>query len=181
MTDRLATAIRASPSAETEADTFARLYQEHSHALFNYCLYRVGDPATAEDLTADVFERAWRARRRYDPRRAQFLTWLFAIARRRVTDWQRSQARRRTEALDEQLPSPLPGPAVVASEAEDRRRLLRLVRNLPGDAQELIAIKFGAGMTNRQIAEIVGKSETAVGSALHRLVRKLRLQWEETR
>jgi RNA polymerase sigma-70 factor (ECF subfamily) len=181
MTDWLASLSRASPASETEAATFSRLYQEQGRALFNYCLYRVGDPATAEDLTADIFERAWHARRRYDPRRARFATWLFTIARRRVTDWQRRQARRPTVALDEQLPSPLPGPAAVASEAEDRRRLHQLVVGLPRDAQDLISMKFGAGMTNRQIAEIVGKSETAVGSALHRLVHKLRLQWEEPR
>lgn len=181
MADHLTIRSRAALTAETEADTFARLYQEHVHDLFNYCLYRVGDPTVAEDLTADIFERAWRARRRYNPRRARFSTWLFTIARRRVTDWQRRQARRRTVDLDEQLPSPLPGPATLTAEAEDRRRLHQLVRALPGDDQELIAMKFGAGMTNRHIAEVVGKSETAVGSALYRLVRKLRLQWEETR
>ncbi|NLF03236.1 MAG: sigma-70 family RNA polymerase sigma factor [Anaerolineales bacterium] len=181
MTDTLTDASCVSSTAETEADTFARLYQEHIHALFNYCLYRVGDPFVAEDLTADIFERAWCARRRYDPLRAQFSTWLFTIARRRLTDWQRRQARRRTMDLDEQLPSSLPGPAALASETEDRRRLYQLIQDLSGDDQELIAMKFGAGMTNRHIAAVVGKSETAIGSALYRLVRKLRLQWEETR
>jgi RNA polymerase sigma-70 factor, ECF subfamily len=179
MTDRLAVTSRASPAAETEADAFAQLYQEHAHALFNYCLYRVGDATLAEDLTADIFERAWRARRRYDPHRARFSTWLFTIARRRVSDWQRRQGRRRTVDFDEQLPSVLPGPAALVAEAEDRRRLHRLIRELPGNDQELIAMKFGAGMANRHIAEIVGKSETAVGSALYRLLRKLRRQWEE--
>jgi RNA polymerase sigma-70 factor (ECF subfamily) len=180
MTNHLFITGRASRVAESEEDIFAQLYQEHIYAVFNYCLYRVGDAVVAEDLTADIFERAWRARRRYDPRQAMFSTWLFTIARRRVIDWQRRRGRQRMVGLDEQLPSPLPGPGTLTLEAEDQHRLHRLIQNLPQDAQELLAMKFGAGMTNRQIAEVVDKSETAVGSALYRLVRKLRLQWEET-
>jgi RNA polymerase sigma-70 factor (ECF subfamily) len=178
---RLAITGRAVSTNATKAEAFTRLYEEHVGALFNYCLYRVGDPAVAEDLTADIFERAWRARRRYDPDRASFATWLFAIARRRVIDWQRRQGRRPTVSLDEDLASPRPDPAASAEQAEERRRLHRLIRSLPEESQELIAFKFGAGMTNRRIAEIVGKSETAVGSALYRLVRKLRRQWEESK
>jgi len=180
MTNRLFITGRASQIAESAEDAFAELYKEHIYAVFNYCLYRVGDAVVAEDLTADIFERAWRARRRYNPRRAKFSTWLFTIARRRVIDWQRRRGRRRTVELDEQLPSPQPGPDTLTLEAEDQHRLNRLIQNLPHDAQELLAMKFGAGMTNRQIAEILEKSETAVGSALYRLVRKLRLQWEDT-
>lgn len=178
--NRLAIAGRATSTGATEAEAFARLYEEHAGALFNYCLYRVGDGSLAEDLTADIFERAWRARRRYDPDRAGFGTWLFAIARRRVTDWQRRQGRRPAVGLDEDLASPRPGPAASAEQAEERRRLHRLIRSLPEESQELIALKFGAGMTNRRIAEIVGKSETAVGSALYRVVRKLRREMEES-
>lgn len=179
MTNHFAITSRASPTAETEADAFAQLYREHTCALFNYCLYCVGDPAVAEDLAADAFERAWKARRRYNPRRAQFSTWLFTIARRVVTDWQRRQARRRMVGLDERLPSARPGPDALTEEAEEQSRLRQLVRALSRKDQDLIAMKFGAGMTNRQIAKVVGKSETAVGSALHRLVHKLRIQWEE--
>jgi RNA polymerase sigma-70 factor, ECF subfamily len=106
---------------------------------------------------------------------------LFDIARRRVIDWQRRQGRRPTVSFDEDLASPRPGPAASTEQAEERRRLHWLIRSLPEESQELIALKFGAGMTNRRIAKIVGKSETAVGSALYRLVRKLRRQWEESK
>lgn len=181
MTDHLLVTGRASRVAESEEDIFAQLYQEHIYAVFNYCLYRVGDAVVAEDLTADIFERAWRARRRFNAHQAKFSTWLFTIVRRRVIDWQRRQGRHRMVPLDEQLRSTLPGPDTLTLETEDQHRLHQLIQNLPHDAQDLLAMKFGAGMTNRQIAEVLDKSETAVGSALHRLVRKLRLQWEELR
>lgn len=183
MTNTLPLLRRIAPAqpAEADADAFARLYQDHTAAVFNYCLYRVGDVQTAEDLTADTFERAWRARQRYNPRRAEFSTWLFVIARRVVADWLRRQRRRPTAVLDERLPSPDPGPEALAGEAHDRHRLHQLVGSLSGDDRELLAYKFGAGMTNRQIARLMGKSETAIGSAVYRVVHRLRLHWEETR
>lgn len=71
-------------SATTDAEDFSALYRRHLDAVFNYCLFRVGDRAVAEDLTAEAFERAWRARDRYRPERAAFSTWLFTIVRRRA-------------------------------------------------------------------------------------------------
>lgn len=171
----------APATIEVEADAFAQLYREHLGGVYNFCLYRVGDAVAAEDLTADIFERAWRARRRYDARQGQFATWLYAIARRKVIDWQRRQRRRPTVVLDERLASSLAGPEALGAQADDRRRLRRLIQDLPGPDQELIAMKYGAGMTNRDIAALLGKNESAVGSALFRLVRKLRQQWEEAR
>jgi RNA polymerase sigma-70 factor (ECF subfamily) len=82
------------PGPIVEASVFTELYQAHLEAVFNYCLFRVSNRAVAEDLTADIFERAWRTRQRYQPERAAFSTWLFTIARHLVTDWQRRRARR---------------------------------------------------------------------------------------
>jgi RNA polymerase sigma-70 factor (ECF subfamily) len=167
----------ATVSLDTEA--FAELYRVHTYAVFNYCLFRVGDRAAAEDLTADTFERAWRARSRYRPDQAEFITWLFAIARHAVTDWQRRQARRPLFKLNPQQTSDAPSPETQVEESEDQANLRRLIQGLAAEEQELIALKFGAGMTNRQIAELSGKSETAVGSAVYRIMQKLRGQWDK--
>lgn len=163
-----------------EVDAFAALYREHTAAVFNYCLFRVGDRAIAEDLTADTFERAWRARRRYRPERAAFTTWLFTIARRVVIDWQRRQVRRRWVGLSDDQPGGDPSPEAQIEETEQQAQLRRLVQTLDPSEQELIALKFGASMTNRDIAPMLGKSETAVGSAIYRLMQKLRAQWQDT-
>lgn len=165
--------------ARLDVETFAELYRTHTFAVFNYCLFRVSDRVAAEDLTADTFERAWRARGSYRPDRAAFTTWLFSIARHAVTDWQRRRARRPLLQLNSQQPSDMPSLEVQFEESEQQTRLRRLVQALAVDEQELIALKFGAGMTNRQIAEILGKSETAVGSAVYRVMQKLRAQWDK--
>jgi RNA polymerase sigma-70 factor (ECF subfamily) len=162
-----------------EADTFATLYQTHTYAVFNYCLFRVSNRAVAEDLTADTFERAWQARHRYRPDRAAFNTWLFSIARRVVTDWQRRQARRPVTVLDDQQPDDRISPELELEETEEQAQLRRLIQTLNPHEQELIAFKFGAGMSNREIAEVLGKSETAVGSAIYRMMQRLRAKWRD--
>lgn len=166
-------------SSALDADDFADLYSAHIDAIFNYALFRVGDRALAEDLAADTFERAWRARHRYRPDRADFTAWLFTIARRVVIDGQRRRARRPLADLDDRQPDRNPLPEDQLETNERRSYLRRLVQALDPQAQELIALKFGAGMTNRRIAQVLGKSETAVGSALYRAIQKLRAQWEE--
>jgi RNA polymerase sigma-70 factor (ECF subfamily) len=165
------------PGPIVEASVFTELYQAHLEAVFNYCLFRVSNRAVAEDLTADIFERAWRTRQRYQPERAAFSTWLFTIARHLVTDWQRRRARRPLLPLRWWQPDERPSPESHIEETEQQAQLRRLVAALKPEEQELIALKFGAGMTNRSIGPLLGKSETAVGSAIHRLMQKLRAQW----
>lgn len=165
-------------SPALDAEAFADLYELHTGAVFNYCLFRIGDRAVAEDLAADTFERAWCARQRYNPKRADFTTWLFTIARRVVIDWQRRVARRPSVGLDARRADDAPTPEAQTEAAERQLRLVQLVRALDPREQELIALKFGAGMTNRRIAQLLGKSETAIGTALYRVMQKLRDRWE---
>lgn len=173
--------IRSGQTSVIDEEVFAHLYRNHLQGVFNYCLFRVSRPAVAEDLTADTFERAWRARHRYRPEQAGFSTWLFTIARRVVTDWQRRQSRRSLTELDEEQPDAALSPELRVEESEAQIRLRRLIQTLRLPEQELIALKFGAGLSNGEIGRITGKSETAVGSAIYRVMQKLRARWDETK
>jgi RNA polymerase sigma-70 factor (ECF subfamily) len=159
-------------------DEFAQLYGQHLDAVFSYCLFRVADRQLAEDLTADTFEQAWRDRRRHNPEQAGFTTWLFAIARHRIIDNQRKQGRRRLLSLDGQHRDKTPLPEEQVTRAVQFGRLHDLIQTLPDEHQELIALKFGAGLSNRHIAELLNKTESAIGSAIYRIMQKLRQQWE---
>jgi RNA polymerase sigma-70 factor (ECF subfamily) len=172
-------AIPRPGSEVADGETFADAYQLHLYAVFNYCLFRVQDREVAEDLAADTFERAWQNRHRYNPNRAAFQTWLLTIARNIIIDWQRSQSRRPLVRLTDQQPSSAPLLDIHFEESDLHSRLRQLVRTLEAQEQELIALKFGAGLNNREIAKIIDKSETAVGSSLHRAMQKLRMQWKE--
>lgn len=175
---RIKSLFSSQESSILTADDFAHLYKSHAKMILNYCLFRVGNRAMAEDITADTSERAWQHRQRYCPDQASFKTWLLTISRHLIIDWQRRNSHQTLVALDEQQPSNKTLPEAEIEQAEQLSRLQFLIKTLPDHERELIALKFGAGLTNRQIGEMLHKSETAVGSAIYRTMQKLRQQWE---
>lgn len=154
------------------------LYAEQLPRVYNFFRYRVGDGPVAEDLASLTFEKAWRARRRYRRDLAGFGTWLFVIARNVAIDHFR--ARRVHAPLEEA--AGVPGgatPEELAERRSDFERLGRLLAKLPERERELVALKYGAEMTNRAIAKATGLSESNVGTILHRVVGQLRAEWTE--
>jgi RNA polymerase sigma-70 factor (ECF subfamily) len=156
------------------------LYAEQLPRVYNFFRYRVGHGPEAEDLTSLTFEKAWQARSRYRRDLAAFSTWLMAIARNVVVDHYRSRALRRTAPLEEAegLAGP-PTPEALAVERSDAERLARMLGGLPDRERELIALKYGAGMTNRSIARLLKLTESNVGTILHRTIQRLRADWGE--
>lgn len=154
-----------------------RLYAEQLPRVLNFFRYRLGETADVEDLTARTFEKAWRARHRYRSDMAGFATWLLTIARNVAIDHQR--ARRREEPLEvaDAVPSRDHTPEQHAVQQSDAHRLAVLLATLPPRQRELIAMKYGAEMSNRAIAHATGLSESNVGTILHRAVETLRLHW----
>lgn len=147
--------------------------------VYNFFRYRVGDVAQAEDLASTTFEKAWRARDQYRHDRAGFATWLFSIARNVATDYFRRQ---RVElSLDDARDRPDDAtrlPDRVAEDHDERARLASLLARLPARERDLLALKYGAGMTNRDIARQTGLTESNVGTIISRTVQALRRQWE---
>lgn len=161
------------------------VYAEYLPRVYNYFRFRTGDNALAEDLTAQTFERAWRERARYRRERGTCAAWLFTIARnvaanhfRRPDErnvslesahMQRDQQSRDQQPLEE-----------LIQQHNDLARLDALLANLSPRDRELIELKYSAMLTNREIARLTGLSESNVGTILHRAVKQLRGQWEET-
>ncbi len=172
---RLFTA-RSKPSAD-EWDWEA-LYRTCYPRVYNYFRFRVSDEA--EDLTAITFERAWQHRYRHNHDRGEFQAWLFGIARHVAAHHLRQ--RKTVVALDEVqdwvAAHDLPLEQAVQKQ-EEADRLVGLLQNLPDRERELIALKYGSGLTNREIARQTGLSESNVGSILHRVVHKLRAEWDK--
>jgi RNA polymerase sigma-70 factor (ECF subfamily) len=164
--------------ATAEPAAFATIYDHYFPRVYNYVRYRVGDAETADDLTAQVFERTLVNIGRYRPERAPFAAWLFAIARNAVSDHLRAQRRRRWLSLEvlRDRASAEPQPEGVAIRNETHAELLAAVARLSDRERDLIAFKFAAGLTNRRMAEITGLSESNVGVILYRAVRRLRAE-----
>jgi RNA polymerase sigma-70 factor, ECF subfamily len=167
---RLARWVAADPDWE-------QVYAEQLPRVFNFFRYRLGDTADAEDLTARTFEKAWRARHRYRRDIAGFATWLLTIARNVAIDHFR--ARQQHERLDvaAAVPSRDQTPEQQAVQQSEAARLASLLATLPPRDRELIAMKYGADMTNRAIARATGLTESNVGTILHRAVESLRGRW----
>ncbi len=152
------------------------VYDDAMPRLYNYFRYRVGPGADAEDLTATTFERAWSARDRYRRDVSAFTTWLFAIARNVAID----HYRRRRPQLSLASAAAVIDPDTADSLAErrsDHDRLAALLATLGERERELVALKYGAEMTNRAIARATGLGESNVGTILHRTIAALRERW----
>lgn len=162
-----------SVTTETAAVDWDAVYADALPRVFHYFCYRVSDTQNAEDLTAVTFEKAWRARCRYSSERGTPVCWLMGIARHVAMDYFRTLT---TEAeLDENLPDPQPsGSFTELIRQEIFAKIHTLVSQLPERDQELIALKYGADLTNREIAALTDLSETNVGTVLHRCLSRLR-------
>jgi RNA polymerase sigma-70 factor (ECF subfamily) len=156
------------------------VYTDHLPRLFNFFRFRTGRELDAEDLTAQTFEKAWKAREQYRRDLGGFSTWLFGIARNVAIDYLRA---RRTHASLEAARDVATGttPEDEIAQHSDITRLARLTRDLPDRQRELLALKYGAALNNRLIARITGLSESNVGTTLQRTVEKLRERWERQR
>ena len=167
------------PLAVEEAIDWDAVYRDELPRVYNFHRYRVFNQATAEDLTSITFEKAWRARRRYRKDRAAVATWLLSIARNVAIDHFRRSKTRPEEPLEDQAVPDGVTPEDEAVRREEQRRLQALLAELPPRERELIALKYGAGATNRAIAKLTGLSESNVGTILHRTIAALRAAWDE--
>jgi RNA polymerase sigma-70 factor, ECF subfamily len=161
---------------ETKELNWDALYAHEAPRIYNYFRFRLGSASDVEELTARTFERAWRSRSRYRRDLAGFATWLFKIAQNIGTDHLR--ARHEHLPLDAALEVTTEGtPERDAELRSNLKRLAHLCAALSERERELVALKYGALMNNRLIAQLTGLSESNVGTILHRVVQTLREQW----
>ena len=149
---------------------FDRLYRREAQGLFGFLAYRTGDRALAEDLLADTFERALRARRGYDRRRGTERNWLYAIALNLLRDHARREA-----AAERALERT--GPAATSVDPppfEARDAVQRALRVLSPEEREAIALRFGAELTVPEMAEVLSLPLSTVEGRVYRALRKLR-------
>jgi RNA polymerase sigma factor (sigma-70 family) len=167
--------------AALDAEAFGTLYDHYFPRVYNYVRLRVVDAAAADDLTAAVLTRALDRLHTYRPDKAPFGAWLFRIAHNAVADYYRLRRRRPTVPLDETLVLPTtPTPETEVERREETAALLAALAGLSRREQEVVALKFAAGLTNRRIADIVGLKSGHVGVILYRAIRKLRHQLTES-
>ena len=153
----------------TQPVSFDALYRAHAGDVYAYVMTLLRDRAAAEDATMAAFERAYRRRRTFDRRRGNERAWLFTIARNAALDELRR--RRRSVVLVSEVED-----VTHAEEADPLQRVAvrAALAGLDAADRELVALKFLAGLSNAEIADVLGTSVTNAGTRLHRVVLKLR-------
>lgn len=162
--------------ATSKPAAFTAIYNHYFPRVYNYARYRVRDAGAADEITAQVFERALVKIESYRPERAPFAAWLFGIARNTVNQYLRSQRRRRWISLDLLFnrysdDSSLEDTLILS---ESHTELMAAVARLSDRERDIIALKFAAGLTNRRIATLTGLGESNVSVILYRSIRRLR-------
>ena len=165
--------------AKAPADLeFERLYRSSRDDVYAYVATLLRDRFAAEDVTALAFERAYRRRGSFKPARGSARAWLFGIARNAALDELRRRGR--SASLESDVAAP---ETSVGDEAEHglRRAVVRAgLEALTPRERELVALKFFAGLTNAELAAVIGTTETNAGTRLHRVLDKLREACHET-
>jgi len=157
---------------------FDALYRGHAADIHAYVAGLLRDRAAAEDITALAFERAYRRRRSFNPKRGTRRAWLFGIARNAALDELRRR-RRQATLVAEPVDEAAIGPEQGAEVAIRRAAIRAAIGELAPRERELVALKFFAGLTNPEIAGVIGISETNAGTRLHRVIEKLRRACDE--
>lgn len=158
----------------------ASLYQRYAPALFKYIFSALARREEAEDILVEVFLAALQYRHLSNLHEQQQLAWLFTVARNKLADWHRLAARSPAASL-EQTPDFARNqsnksdiPEVALLQQEEYALLHQQVARLPALQQEILRLRFTAGMRHREIAALLGKTESAIQTLFWRAIRSLR-------
>ena len=165
---------RNSPIASPAS--FRALYELNRLPVFRYTYGLTnGSQADAEDLTAETFLRAWKARHQFEGEMDSAIGWLIGIAKRLVIDEYRRTARAsRNLPMD---PDSVSTPEQTAIHAEQQNFILRLVADLPYEQREIMVLRYLLGWRVKEIARYLGASENKISLTIHRTLSRLKEQW----
>ncbi|MBN1428732.1 MAG: sigma-70 family RNA polymerase sigma factor [Anaerolineae bacterium] len=156
-------------------------YNEDMSSLFGYLFYQTQNRDVAEDLTASTCLRALERLELYDPSRGRLRDWIFGIARNQFRDYLRSQRRRPTQvALSEAVECLIAddGFELNYDQKETMQEIIKYLETLSEREQEIIALRYGAGLHNQEIASMLAITSNHVAVLLRRAIGKLRDKME---
>jgi RNA polymerase sigma-70 factor, ECF subfamily len=163
-------------AAQRDPARFAALYELSFDLVYAYIARRVGDRATAEDLTSEVFKKALENLPRFTWRGVPFAAWLLRISANMLAD--RSRHTPRTVEITD-VEDAAESVQFGLEEVEQQARLFRLVDQLPEDQCRVVRLRFAEEKSIREIAQEMGRSEGAVKQLQFRALENLRTHFGE--
>lgn len=159
---------------EYDVEAFAEIYERYYQSIFNYIYYRVSDTTLAEDLCSEVFLKAMEAIESFTFQGVPFSAWLYRIAGNLVIDHYRRQSAQPEVVLGDSRPLVADdNPGAALEQQFTHQELRQALRKLTVDQQQVIILKFVDGLSNSEVAQILGKTEGAVKSLQHRALASL--------
>jgi RNA polymerase sigma-70 factor (ECF subfamily) len=153
----------------------SELYALYFPRVYRYILARTGNSYDAEDLTEEVFMKVLEAIERFEWREAPFSAWLFRIAHNAVISQRRKDgARGRSAPLTEGLALDSQGPDELVENRLALREIMNAAQKLPEAQRQVIALRFGAGLSVAETARAMNKGEGNVKVIQHKAIAKLR-------
>jgi RNA polymerase sigma-70 factor (ECF subfamily) len=166
--------------AQLQTEALDQLYDRYNRPIFSLALMIVGDRATAEEITLDVFMRVWQKAGSYRAEQARVSTWLTHIARHHAIDVLRRRAVRPDQyalSLDEitpGLPFPAQDPGELAEQSLRGERIRAAIARLPADQKQVLILAYFGGYTQTQISEALKQPLGTVKTRIKLAMQKLR-------
>jgi RNA polymerase sigma-70 factor (ECF subfamily) len=161
-------------AADHDPEAFGRLYDIHVDRVYRHIYYRVGNEQDAEDLTQQVFLKAWQAMPRYKKMASPFIAWLMTISHNLVVDFYRTRRDKAYLEAEILADGPASNPEQAAETSLEQQRLRRAILKLGSDEQQVVILRFMEGFQFSEIASVLSKKEGNVRVILHRALVKLR-------
>lgn len=154
-----------------DKQAFGLIYELYFQKIYTFIFYRVNHQEGAEDLTEDVFARAWANIK--SVREESFGGWLYSIARNRITDHYRREKKNIDIFELENVLASEQNLSEDLNAAFERKNLIEMIRKLTPEQQIVIQLKFIEGLNNQEISELISKSEESIRVLQHRAIKKL--------
>lgn len=162
-----------------DQDAFCLIYQRYFDDLYNFARYSVG-AVNAEDVTQDVFLKVYKSCSQFRGE-SELKTWIFGIARRQIADWYRRKSFLPINWLGERVPDLEPGPEECYYINEQVRDILRELSQLGVRQRSIVVLREMYGFSTREVADIMGMSETNVRTILHRSIKHIKAKVTEVK
>jgi RNA polymerase sigma-70 factor (ECF subfamily) len=158
-----------------DQEAFAQLYETHFDKIFRYVVLKIRNQTEAEDMTQQVFVKAYESIGSYQPQGVPFTAWLFRIAHNQMVDYVRKESKKPTVPLDESLP--IMDDSDLEHDVETKIEMEKVVvatKQLTKAQREVISLRFAGGLSITEAARTMRKSEGAIKALQHSAILSLR-------
>jgi len=155
-----------------DTESFGEIYDILLSDIYRFIFYKVSHKETAEDLTEDTFFKIWQNLDKYEKTEVPFTSWAYRIAYNTVIDHTRKD--KQIVEIIEEIHDEDMSTSREAEQFYNQKILERALTHLPETQKEVVILKYVNDLSNKEISEVTGKSETAIRTLLSRAIAKLK-------